>query len=218
MLDYQRISGSQKFGGARTVLTGTVYGVTSGRFNLPSDRVPASGVGLIPAGTPISVNDETRAADIHYAFEVVGGTTTAIQVNKSLEGTRAKVGMFVMVAPETIDGTGTAVAITAVNTSNVAYDVLTTAALTGGSTVGAILVEATAAGADASIKVKPNAISFYDVVKHPLNVETTIDGLFIQVDGVLLERRIPPIAPAVKAHLSDPNGGNVYIRYSKSKE
>lgn len=218
MLDYQRISGSTKFGGARTVLTGTVYGVTSGRYNLPSDRIPAAGVGLVPAGTPIFVDDTTRAADIHYAFEVVGGTATSLQVKKSLEHSRAKVGMVIMVAPDTIDGTGAAVAITAVDTSKPDYDVLTHASLTGAAVAGTILVEASAVGADATIKVKPNAFSFYDIVKHPLNVETFIDGLFIQVDGVLLERRVPPIAPAVKAYLADPNGGNVYIRYSKSKE
>lgn len=218
MYDYQRIAKTKSFGGGRVVFTGTRIGVTSGRYTVAIDRVPDVVNGIIPAGTPIFVNDETRVADIHYAFKTIaGGTTTKSRVEKGFEGSRAKVGMVLMIAPATIDGTGTAVAITAVDRKD-GYDELTHAPLTGAEVAGAILVEASAVGATSTIKVKPNGYSFYDFAKDPNAIKMWIDALFSHTDGVLLENRVPPIAPAVKTYLADPNGGNSYVRYSKSQE
>ena len=219
MYNNNRISGSEKFGGARVVFTGTKDGITSGRYNIALDRVPDVVNGHIPAGTPLFLNDADRTADVHYAFEVVAGSTlTKTKVKKSLEGSRAMVGMVLMVAPATIDGTGAAVAITAIDRSNPEYDELTHASLADSSAEGTILVEASEAGADATVKVLPNSYAFYDLVKHPQSVEMWVDGLFIHSDGVLLERRVPPIAPIIKEYLASPTGGNTYVRYSKSQE
>lgn len=218
MQNNNRIASSTQFGGARTVFTGTQSGITSGRFNIALDRVPDVKNGHVPAGTPVHMDDASRVADIHYAFEVVAGSSlTKTRVKKSLEGTRAKVGMNIMVAPDAIDGVGAAVAITAVDSTNAEYDELTHASLADSSDAGTILVEASKAGADATIKVLPNAFTFYDLVKDPASVEMWVDGLFTHTDGVLLERRVPPIAPCVKEYLASYEG-NVYVRYSKSQE
>lgn len=219
MQNNNRIAGSRQFGGARTVFTGTRTGITSGKYNIELDRVPDLKNGHVPAGTPIHLDDATREADIHYAFEVVDGSTlTKTRVKKGFEGTRAKVGMNIMVAPASADTEGASVAITAVDSANAEYDELTHASLADSGAEGTILVEADKAGADGKIKVLPNAFTFYDLVKDPYSVEMWVDGLYTHTDGVLLERRVPPIADCVKEYLGAPTKGNTYVRYSKSKE
>lgn len=219
MYNYQSVRGALKFGGARTVFTGTMTGITSGYYGVDISRVPDGANGHVPAGTPVFVDDENRVADIHYAFEVVEGSTlTKTRVAKSLEGSRAWVGMNIMIMPATIDGTGTAVAITAVDRTNDKYDVLTHVSLADSNTAGLILVEASEAGEDAVIKVKPNGFLPYDYWKAPNASEMRVDAIFTHTDGVLLTRRVPPIAPIIREYLGDPNGGNTYFRYSKSRE
>lgn len=219
MQNNNRVAGSMRFGGARTVFTGTQSGITSGRYNIELDRVPDLKNGHVPAGTPILMDDLTKEADIHYAFEVLDGSTlTKTRVKKGFEGTRAKVGMALMIAPDEIDLAGTSVAITAIDSSNAEYDELTHASLADSGTAGVILVEADKVGTDATVKVKPNAFTFYDLVKDPNSVEMWVDGMYTHVDGVLLERRVPPIAPCIKDYLASPTQGNTYVRYSKSKE
>ena len=219
MQNNNRIAGSMRFGGARTVFTGTQSGITSGKYNIELDRVPDLKNGHVPAGTPILMDDTTKKADIHYAFEVLAGSTlTKTRVKKGFEGTRAKVGMFIMVAPTDIDTVGAAVGIGAIDSTNPEYDELTHASLADSATEGTILVEADKAGADGKIKVLPNAFTFYDLVKDPYSVEMWVDGLYTHTDGVLLERRVPPIADCVKEYLGAPTKGNTYVRYSKSKE
>jgi hypothetical protein len=124
--------------------------------------------------------------------------------------------MAVMVMPESADGTGKSVAITAVDRSNAEYDVITIATL-GTLEAGTILVEADAVSSDAAkIKVLPNAFLFYDVVKDPNAINMWgVDALFAQVDGVLLTRRVPPIAPIIRKHMRE---NDVYVRYSNSRE
>jgi hypothetical protein len=219
MYDYQMTSKSTTYGGSRVVLTGTKYGVSSGRYKADLTRLPDMANGIIPAGTPIKLDDTLRTVDIHYAFEVIGSGSTAntLRVKKGFEGSRLKDGMILMVTPSGATATGTGAVISGLNRTNADYDEFTCAALTG-ATSGQTLVEATATGATATIKVLPNAFTFYDVVKDPNATYLWIDGLFIQTDGVLLTNRIPPISSVIKTYMADPNGGNVYMRYSTSKE
>lgn len=219
MYDYQMTSKSTTYGGSRVVLTGTKYGVSSGRYKVDLTRLPDMANGIIPAGTPIKMDDTLRTVDIHYAFEVIGSGSTAntLRVKKGFEGSRLKDGMILMVTPSGATATGTGAVISGLDRTNADYDEFTCAALTG-ATSGQTLVEASASGATATIKVLPNAFTFYDVVKDPNATYLWIDGLFIQTDGVLLTNRIPPISSVIKTYMADPNGGNVYIRYSTSKE
>lgn len=219
MQNYQMTQASRNYGGARVVFTGTVKGVTSGQYDVDLTTLPEVAHGFVPAGTPVAVDDAPteRTIKVHYAFEVVaGGTTTAVRVKKGWEGSRARVGMAVMVMPASVTGTGKAVAITAVDRTNADYDVITIATL-GTLTAGTILVEADKVSDDAAtIKVLPNAFLFYDVVKDPNAINMWgVDALYSQVDGVLLTRRVPPIAPIIREYLRE---NDVYVRYSNSRE
>lgn len=230
MYDYQRIASSRSYGGARAVLTGTIQGVSSGRFNAALAALPDAVNGCIPAGSPIKMDDKLRTVAVHYAFEVaaevtylLGATSMSIKVKKGFEGSRARIGMVVGLAPSTYTGdVAIPLTITAIDRTNSAYDTLTvscTATDAGGTiAAGATLVEVAENDSDNKyyIKVLPNAFTFYDVVKLPNAVEVFIDGLFCQVDGVLLTRRVPPLAACVKTYLREE--GNVYVRYSTSEE
>lgn len=219
MYDYQMTSKSTTYGGSRVVLTGTKYGVSIGRYKADLTRLPDMANGIIPAGTPIKLDDTLRTVDIHYAFEVIGSGSTAstLRVKKGFEGSRLKDGMILMVTPSGATATGTGAVISGLDRTNADYDEFTCAALSG-ATSGQTLVEASATGATATIKVLPNAFTFYDVVKDPNATYLWIDGLFMQTDGVLLTNRIPPISSVIRTYMADPNGGNVYMRYSTSKE
>lgn len=210
---------SRNYGGARVVFTGTVKGVTSGQYDVDLTTLPEVAHGFVPAGTPVAVDDapNVRTIKVHYAFEVVaGGTTTAVRVKKGWEGSRARVGMAVMVLPAAVATAGKSVAITAVDRTNADYDVITIATL-GSLAAGTILVEADKVSDDAAkIKVLPNAFLFYDVVKDPNAINMWgVDALYAQVDGVLLTRRVPPIAPIIREYMRE---NDVYVRYSNSRE
>lgn len=219
MQNYQMTQASRNYGGARVVFTGTVKGVTSGQYDVDLTTLPEVAHGFVPAGTPVAVDDapNARTIKVHYAFEVVaGGTTTAVRVKKGWEGSRARVGMAVMVLPATVATAGKSVAITAVDRTNADYDVITIATL-GTLAAGTILVEADKVSDDAAkIKVLPNAFLFYDVVKDPNAINMWgVDALYAQVDGVLLTRRVPPIAPIIREYMRE---NDVYVRYSNSRE
>lgn len=219
MQNYQMTQASRNYGGARVVFTGTVKGVTSGQYDVDLTTLPEVAHGFVPAGTPVAVDDapNVRTIKVHYAFEVVaGGTTTAVRVKKGWEGSRARVGMAVMVLPATVATAGKSVAITAVDRTNADYDVITIATL-GTLAAGTILVEADKVSDDAAkIKVLPNAFLFYDVVKDPNAINMWgVDALYAQVDGVLLTRRVPPIAPIIREYMRE---NDVYVRYSNSRE
>lgn len=221
MNNYQREKASAKFGGYRVVFTGIQKNLSSGRYTIDLDRLPELKLGYIPAGTPIAMNDVTRKVDIHYAFRVheavTGTTATSVKVSKGSEGSRIMVGMKLMVAPTTIDGTGTGIEVTAVDRTNTDYDTITIS--TGGFGValllGDTLIEADKKGADAEIKVLPNAIQPYDLAKKPDADLVWTDGMYNLIDGVILENRIPPVVDAVKEYMLKQG---VYVHYSKSAE
>jgi len=219
---------SQSYGGSRAVLTGLQHGVSSGRYSATLAALPDAVNGCIPAGTPIYMDDAAKTVAVHYAFDVYeavsyiqGATSIVFKLTKSFEGSRIQVGMVLGVAPATDITAEVTVGwtVTAVNRTNANYDSVTcsTSATAGGATIAihTTLLEV----ADNSgwfVKVLPNAFTFYDVVKHPDAAFLTIDGLFCQADGVLLTRRVPPIATCVRTYLA--GAGNVYMRYSASQE
>lgn len=230
MYDYQRIASSRSYGGARVALTGTIHGISSGRFSAALNDLPDAVNGCVPAGSPIKMDDKLRTVSVHYAFEVaqevsylLGATSMTIRLKKAFEGSRAKIGMIIGLAPSVATGdVAIPLTITAIDRTNTAYDAVTVScdatAAAGTIAAGAVLVEVVENDSDNKfyIKVLPNAFTFYDVVKLPNSVELWIDGLFCQVDGVLLTRRVPPLAACIKTYLREE--GNVFIRYSTSEE
>lgn len=204
---------SESIGGSMKVYTKEVYPLQGG-FQVDVANLPPVG-NVLPAGTPILCDDtDNKTATVHYAFEVtdvnVDGVT--IQVKKGGEGTRVKNGMFLMKAPATVATTGQGYTVSALDTSNDAYDQFV---LSGDLSlvVGDILVECVAEAADTTIKVLPNALSVADVYVDAYAFDFGISGTFFS-PGEVLQRRIPPICPAIKTYLRE---NEVYFRFSNSK-
>lgn len=228
------IKWSKTYGGARNVFTGSAGGVTSGQYFVDLKTLPDGDTGCIPAGTPILINDAARTIAIHYAFELyeekATGTEATFQakIKKGFEGSRIQAGMILGAAPSTL--ANLSVATTAVYTvgtidrTNALYDLVTvsnpnengqSATLAKGTVFIEMSEDAGSAG-DYYATVLPNGYTFYDVSKHDDAVLMYgVDGLFCQMDGVLLTNRIPPIADSIRDYM---RSKDVYVRYSVSKE
>lgn len=228
------IKWSKTYGGARNVFTGSAGGVTSGQYFVDLKTLPDGDTGCIPAGTPILINDAARTIAIHYAFELYAEQATGneatfqAKIKKGFEGSRIQAGMILGVAPSTL--ANLSVATTAVYTvgtidrTNALYDLVTvsnpnengtTATLAKGTVFIEMSEDAGSAG-DYYATVLPNGYTFYDVSKHDDAVLMYgVDGLFCQMDGVLLTNRIPPIADSIRDYM---RSKDVYVRYSVSKE
>lgn len=228
------IKWSKTYGGARNVFTGSAGGVTSGQYFVDLKTLPDGDTGCIPAGTPILINDAARTIAIHYAFELYDATVTGIgatfqaKIKKGFEGSRIQAGMILGVAPSTL--ANLSVATTAVYTvgtidrTNALYDLVTVSNPKSGGvsatlakgTVFIEMSEVVENSGDYYATVLPNGYTFYDVSKHDDAVLMYgVDGLFCQMDGVLLTNRIPPIADSIRDYM---RSKDVYVRYSVSKE
>lgn len=201
------IAFSGKVGGARAIYEGHPHILVGGcMFKL--NQLPLYPAGILPAGTPIYVDEVARTFDIHYAFELAeAASTKTVKVKKGFEGSRIQVGMELIPAQADVETAASAsYKVTAVDTTNEAYDVVTlSTALTANA--GSVLWEA---NAEKKIKVKPNALTDRDKVKY---AETKmVDGAAVfACDGAVLENRIPPVSPAVKAYM---RANDCFIRWS----
>lgn len=108
------------------------------------------------------------------------------------------VGDILMVAPETLDGTGTAVTVTAVKNTYDSKDgkqngwEITVSAALGALSKGDVLVEATKVGADAKpVVTNPNCYldHDYDFVFAPATGDADFDGARYMFTPVLMEGR-----------------------------
>ncbi len=114
-------------------------------------RLRTDAFSILPAGTPLYVLNGA-AEIVKTALVITGGNATAVRVNKNHH---FKVGDVVMLAAGS-----NSTAITAINTTNADYDVLTIATL--GSTPAAddVLIEASAVSTGSSAhKYTPNALN-----------------------------------------------------------
>ena len=226
------IKWSKEYGGARQVLTGSMTGVSSGQYAVDLDTVPDLRYGIVPAGTPVLADDAARTVKIHYAFETYAVTAYSdsdkafdVKLKKGYEGSRCVAGMKLGVMPNSVAGLSLEVddvfTVTNVDRTAAAYDVVSVSCSARGGTQiasGTILVELAEKVDNSSeyfVKVLPNAYLWYDLAKDPNALYMYADYLFCQNDGVLLTRRVPPIADVVKDYL---RSKDVYIRYSDSKE
>ena len=204
------ITFSGKVGGARAVFEDHVKVLVGGcMFKL--NQLPLYPAGILPAGTPIYVDEEARTFDVHYAFALYESATTKnIKIAKGLEGSRIQAGMKLIVAQADVETAAeTSYTVSSVDTSNEAYDlVVLNAALTADA--GSVLWEA---GNDKKIKVKPNALTDRDKVRY---AETfMVDGAAVfGCDGAVLERRIPPVSDAVKKYMRE---HDCFFRWSNHK-
>lgn len=228
------IKWSKTYGGARNVFTGSAGGVTSGQYFVDLNTLPDGDTGCIPAGTPILINDAARTIAIHYAFELYeakatgAGATFQAKIKKGFEGSRIQAGMILGAAPSTL--ANLSVATTAVYTvgtidrTNALYDTVTVSNPNVGvdsvtlakGTVFIEMSEVVENSGEYYAKVLPNGYTLYDVSKQDNAILMYgVDGLFCQMDGVLLTNRIPPIADSIRDYM---RSKDVYVRYSVSKE
>ena len=204
----QYVKFSKKFGGVRKVFEGKVE-ILVGGFKFDMNDLPASG-NVLPAGTPVSCDEATRKIAPMYAFKVIAVEGTKVSVYKFNEGTRAKVGMTLAVNPTAFDTAATnAAKVTAIDSSNDGYDVLTVDAATG-ITEGTILIEATT---DKKVKVKPNALLPYDVCVDEDAFAADGDGAW-SCERPVLENRLAPVPQFVKDALLK---AGCYFRFSNRK-
>lgn len=180
----QNIKFSGKIGGYRRVFEGHTP-LLIGGFNWDLKDLPTHG-NVLPAGTPILVDEEKRTIKPLYGFKVVKNETTKLSVEKIFAGTRAKVGM-------TIGGQK----VTEIDASNDAYDVLTMASAVTAD-VGSV-VYGTVDGVD--IKDKVNGLTPYDICLEPNAFSADGDVAWNMMDAPILERRMPPITDEVKKAL-----------------
>lgn len=228
------IKWSKTYGGARNVFTGSAGGVTSGQYFVDLKTLPDGDTGCIPAGTPILINDAARTIAIHYAFELyeakATGTEATFQakIKKGFEGSRIQAGMILGAAPSTLAGLSVATTkvytVGTIDRTNALYDLVTVSNPNSGGvsdtlakgTVFIEMSEPVENSGDYYAKVLPNGYTFYDVSKQDEAILMFgVDGLFCQMDGVLLTNRIPPIADSIRDYM---RSKDVYVRYSVSKE
>lgn len=228
------IKWSKTYGGARNVFTGSAGGVTSGQYFVDLNKLPDGDTGCIPAGTPILINDAARTIAIHYAFELdeaietgIGATFQA-KIKKGFEGSRIQAGMILGAAPSTLAGLSVATTkvytVGTIDRTDALYDLVTVSnpnegVLSATLAKGTVFIEMSKDTENASnyyATVLPNGYTFYDVSKQDDAVLMYgVDGLFCQMDGVLLTNRIPPIADSIRDYM---RSKDVYVRYSVSKE
>lgn len=160
-----------------------------GGFRL--DITPLTSGETIPAGTPIGYDESTRVAKVvkqAVAQANAASNATAIRVAK---GHNLKVGDYFA---KTVGGA--AYAITAIDTSNAAYDEVTIGTTLGVAvTAGDVLFVSSATGASAAAYGSSARGLLYQDTK----VEAGAD-VAVVIDGTVYERRIPGgVAAAVKA-------------------
>lgn len=158
---------------------------------------------IVPAGTPLVYDEAARTASVlvtGVAYAAAGGTATDYQVKK---GHAFKVGDYLASGA----AGGKAYAITAIDTSNADYDVLTVGTTIGAVAQDAVVYASTATGATASAYPAINARSYEDVkVEEGASISAVIRG-------TVYARRVPN--STVIEGLLKTNGA--YIIHSQSK-
>jgi hypothetical protein len=187
------------FGVARESGTGTPpvwQGLTKditlaqGGFTLDVSNLVAGQV--VPEGTPIKYNEADRTATVLNTAVMqanAGGSATAYRVNK---GHGIQVGNYIATGATG----GKAYAVTAIDTSNAAYDELTVGTSIGAATAGDLVFVSTATGATASALPAINGRT-YGEVKVPAYGKCTVG---VGIRGVVYARRCPN-SDAIEADL-----------------
>lgn len=187
----QVIKGSGKrFGGALVVFEGHPQLLVGG-FNFNLDDLPAPGV-VLPCGTPVYCDEAERTITPIITAKVEGRSGTEVTLESyGFNECAFKVGDVVGKLPDDPAQASQAYAtITAVN-----GNVITLDSEVAGLTANGII--ATLNPTNHKLKVKPNAILPYDVVRDANAISVDGDGM-IGNDRPLLERRMPPYNDALK--------------------
>lgn len=183
----------------KTELTGEIpvfqhdkaYHLSQGGFNLDLTGLVA-GV-KVPAGSVLGFDEATRVAQVLKTATVVEVAASDAVAYKVAKGGLFKVG-------DILGNGGVSKAITAIDTSNASYDLLTVSATIGAAAEGAILfASAAAAASNALLAVTPKGLLEMS------QVVPTDDYVYVNVvlRGTVYERRIPGVPASVKTTLSN---------------
>lgn len=192
----QVIKGSgKKFGGALVVFEGHPQLLVGG-FNYDLNDLPAPGV-VLPCGTPVYCDEATRTITplVTAKVKTIGAGKTLVLEDNGFGMTAFKVGDTIGRLPRDLS---TAVGENDFSGEVTAIDgnTITVSTSTSVLAVGDVLVQIN--GTSKKVKVVPNAITPYDVVRSADAISVDGDGM-IGNDRPLLERRMPPYNDALKA-------------------
>lgn len=206
----QRVQFDGRIGGYRRVFEGQVKLLVGG-FNFDLKDLPAPG-NVLPAGTPVYCNEETRAIVPLRTFKVTQVDGTKVRVEKFFAGTRVKVGESLIAVPSDLaTAAAAAMTVSAIDNSNANYDELTVNAVPEGVVAGSILC---VAGTDKKAVCIPNALTPYDICLDEKAVAADGEGAWNCMDFPVLERRMPPITDSIKKALAD---AGCFFRWSNRK-
>jgi len=174
-----------------------------GGFTLDNLLTDTSAGNTIKAGTPVAYNEATRIARIVQTFELQANAADDAVAYRVKKGHLAKVGTIIA----SVVG-GKAYAITAINTSNAAYDEFTVGTtLAVALTAGDVLFESSAAGAAAAVYAQSaDGLLFEDTEVVAGQDQATCS---IVIRGTVYARRVPQATAAIKLLLP-------HIIYSQS--
>lgn len=167
-----------------------------GGFNYDLNDLPPAGV-VLPCGTPVYCDEALRTITplVTAKVKTIGAGKTLVLEDNGFGMTAFKVGDTIGRIPSDLtqavgenDFSGE---ITAIDGNTI-----TVSTSTSVLTVGDILVQISAT--NSKVKVIPNAITPYDVVRSADAISVDGDGM-IGNDRPLLERRMPPYNDALKA-------------------
>lgn len=184
-------------GGSRPIWQGRGEDMqlVQGGFLLDTAGLTADAV--VEGGTPVNYDEVTRVVKVLKTAKVYEATSTsAVKVYKGhLLTTSDNLGAVVG---------GAAYAISTIDTSNSAYDLVTLSTALGALTAGQALFASSASGAAAAAYVvQPNGLLYAE-----MKVEEN-ESASVAIRGTIYERRVPAVTAAIKELLP-------HIIYSKS--
>jgi len=163
-------------------------------------NLPDAG-GVIAAGSAVEMNSEdhtVKVLNFYKVYENVGSGDTTLKVSVLPGLPRLKAGVFIMVPPATLAGTGTAITVGTV-TQGTDYDSITIVANSLGTlTAGDLLVEAAASGASKAYYCTPNCLTHNDVYVDADTTYATIAGVY---SGKVYAKRTPLMNTVVKNNM-----------------
>ena len=183
------------FGGALVVFEGHPQLLVGG-FNYDLNDLPPAGV-VLPCGTPVYCDEANRTITplVTAKVNTVGPGKTLILEDNGFKMTAFKVGDTIGRIPDdldsAVDNNDFSGEVTAVN-----GNIITVSTSTSILAAGDILVQLNPTSK--KVKVVPNAITPYDVVRSADAIAVDGEGM-IGNDRPLLERRMPPYNDALKA-------------------
>ena len=204
---------SKNFGGVRKCYEGKPT-IAVGGFSCETSLMPENGA-VMAAGTLVYADEQARTIVPIYTMKVLEVDTTkkTVKVEKFETGSIANDEQL----HTNLCETGSIATVTAIDSSNAGFDILTMDAVVADSSAfiaeGDVLAEAKSAEVK-KIKAIPNGLTYCDNVLDPDAYAIDIDYVWNCMEKPVLERRMPPLTASLKKALRD---NECYFRFSNRK-